>query len=291
MLTGLLASARELRNPLTVGYSAMLVFWLVAGEEAIDAARNDALGRRIVTGLDSIGAGANLALCTFAAAIIGSLMWNGGVSRFVRFLSFRARHPDWDGMIEEAKQAVQRYEGYNVVTYKGQSGGRPSAFDASHSVPSPHHAIYLHARVDERERKAAEMSFRVTLAVALVPVALALGVEGGGRWWWSLCAIPVVWLDVAFMKHTTLRVVRRFRLEDLQSDLEQAEKRLEWATTADAERDRSEDPDPQAEIRKRELGELKDRVKSLRAEIKRLHDDDARLGSKLFALLEGRTPG
>jgi hypothetical protein len=269
----------------------MLVFWLVAGEEATDAARNDALGRRIIGGLDSIGPAANIALCTFAAAMVGSLLWNGGVSRFVRFLSARAHHPDWDSMIGEARQAVRRYEGYDVTTYKAPSGNKPSAFDKSHSVPSPHHARYLHARVDERERKAAEMSFRVTLAVSLVPVAFALGVEGGGRWWWSLCAIPVVWLDVVFMKHTTLRVVRRYRLEDLQSKLEQAQQRLESATTDNAQRDRSEEQDSQAEARKQQLNELEDAVKALKAEIKQLKDDDARWGSKLFAWLEGHPTG
>lgn len=291
MLTGLLASARELRNPLTVGYSAMLVFWLVAGEKATDAARNDALGRRIIAGLDSVGPTASLALWTFAAAMIGSLLWNGGLSRFVRFLSVRARHPDWDALIEDAKQAVQRYEAYDVVTYKGQSGSRPSAFDTKHTVSSPRHAAYLHARVDERERKAAEMSFRVTLAVALVPIAIALGVEGGGRWWWSMCAIPVAWLDVAFMKHMTLRTVRRFQLEDLQSELDEAEQRLKWATTADAEREHSDEPDTQAAIRKQELTNLEDAVTHLRAEVKKLQDDDARLSSRLFAWAEGHPAG
>lgn len=290
MLTGLLASARELRNPLTVGYSALFAFWLVAGEETTAAARNDALGRRIIAGLDSMGATANFALCTFAAAMVGSVLWNGGGSRLVRLLSSRARHPDWDNMIEDARKEVKRHEEYEVTTYKSPSGGKPSPFDKSHSVPSPHHATYLHQRAEERERKAAEMSFRVTLALALVPVAIALGVEGGGHWWWSLCSIPVIWLDVALMKHTTLRLVRRYQLEDLESQLERAKERLESAASSGPKRRGSDETQSQAEARyQKQLATLQEVVDARERAIKLLRDDENRPMSRLFATLEGRS--
>lgn len=109
MLSGLLESARELRNPLTVGYSALLSFWLVGGEAINEAALEDPLGRRILAALDSTGDAVEFALYTFAAAMIGSLLWNSGVSRFIRFLSAQAGHPDWDAMVEEAREAVRRY--------------------------------------------------------------------------------------------------------------------------------------------------------------------------------------
>lgn len=226
MLSDLLASARELRNPLTVGYSALLTFWLIAGEAVGQAARANSLGRRLVTALDSMGEATKLALLTFVAALIGSLLWSVAVSRLVRFLSMRSGHPDWTAMIEEAREAVRRYEEYDVTTHKGWSSGKPSQFDQRHRVPSPRHSAFLQERVDERQRKAAEMSFRVTLAVSLVPPALSLGIKGGGMWWWSLAVIPILWFDVALMKHTTLGTVHRYELEDTRARLAQAERNL-----------------------------------------------------------------
>jgi hypothetical protein len=228
VLTGLLASVRELRNPLTVGYSTLFAVWVLAGDHIEKVARQDELGRRILLALDSMGDGAELALYTFLAAMLGSLLWNALVARLVGWLAKAADHPDWDSLIEEASAAVRRYEEHDVLTYKGFRK-TPSSFDATHTVPSPQHALYLRTRVDERERKAAEMSFRTTLAISLVPVALAVGIDGGGNWWWFTCAVPVVWLDVALLKHTTLRTVRRFELEDLKSRLEKATTQLSQA--------------------------------------------------------------
>ncbi|MCA0143427.1 hypothetical protein [Blastococcus sp. LR1] len=289
MLTGLLASARELRNPLTVGYSAVFSCWIVAGEELAASARSDQLGARLLVALDSIGPVAQVALVTFLAAIVGSVLWNAGVARLVRFLAAVSRHPDWPKYIDEAKEAVRAYEQYRVTTYKGSSGGKPSSFDKEHTVPSPRWGEYLHSRVDERERKAAEMSFRVTLAVALVPIAVTLGVEGGGSWWWAIVAVPFVWLDVASMKYTTLRTVRRYELEDLAPKLERARNRL-------AEMDGSVSPggaSPQsrAELdndRREQAERLRANVNELEARFQQLSKDETRRLSRLFAFLEGK---
>ncbi len=288
MLTGLLASARELRNPLTVGFSALFSAWLFFGEQMEVAARSDALGRRLLNALDSLGDTAELALYTFVAAMIGSVLWHGGVARLVRYLGVRGRHPNWQGLIDEARSVVRRYEEYSVVSHKGQAGGRAPAFDERHTVPSPRWGAHLQERVEERERKAAEMSFRVTLAVALVPVALALGVEGGGLWWLSVIAIPVVWLDVALMKYTTLRVVHRYELEDLQERLRYAESYL---ADAEANVNAADPPEQQrgeaVERQRTRVAERRAEVEALRANIERMNQHASRRASKLFALLEG----
>jgi hypothetical protein len=284
----LLASARELRNPLTVGYSALLSSWLLFGEELAAAARRDALGRRLLTALDSLGDAAEIGLYTFVAAVIGSVLWHGGVARLVRYLGVRGGHPNWPGLIDEARSAARRYEEYNVISHKGQPSGRPPAFDERHSVPSPQWGAHLQERVQERERKAAEMSFRVTLAVALVPVALALGIEGGGLWWLSVIAIPVVWLDVALMKHTTLRVVHRYELEDLQEKLRYSESSLTQAEGKANAADSPEEPGGEAAERQRaRVAELRKEVETLRGSIERINNHAGRRASKLFALLEG----
>lgn len=289
MFSDLLASARELRNPLMIGYAALFAFWLLAGDKVNEAALADPLGRRLVSALDSAGGASELALSTFAAAMIGSLLWNSGVSRLVRFLSARAGHPDWDAMIEEARGTVRRYEEYDVTTYKGSSGGKPSPTDQRHRVPSPRQAAYLHERVEERERKASEMSFRVTLAIAFVPVAIALGIEGGGLWWWWLGAIPVVWFDVALMKHTTLRTVRRFELEDVQSKLEYAEGLLKSAKERAAQPVGAGPSGSESEASSRErIDRLQEKVDALSATVERLRVEESRRLSKVFAFLEGR---
>ena len=286
MLSGLLASARELRNPLTVGYSVLVSLWLVVGEALNAAARQDPLGRRLLGALDAAGDGTQLALLTFTAAIVGSVFWNLAVARLVQFIATTSRHPDWSSFIEEAKDAVRSYEQYRVVTEKGRHGNAPSPFDAEHTVASPRWASYLHERVEERERKAAEMSFRVTLALTLIPIAIALGIEGGGLWWWSILAVPFIWLDVLLMKYTTLRTVRRYELEDLQP-------KLESAKTALASEERSNREQNQIAGQSMEVSKY---VKQLRAEIdelearqQRLIAEESRRMSRIFAFLEGKS--
>jgi len=283
VLSGLLASARELRNPLTLGYAALFAFWLLAGEAINDAALADPLGRRLVTAVESIGSPAQLALVTFVAAMVGSLLWSSGASRLVRFLSVRAGHPDWDAMIDEARQVLRQYEEHNVTTYKGASGGKPSSSDARHRVPSPRHAAYLYERVEERQRTQAEMSFRVTLAVALVPVAIGLGVEGGGLWWWWLATIPVVWFDVALLKYTTLRKVRRYQIEDVQSRLQSAEEALKYSTEQAASTPGNRNAD-----RRDYETDQKSRIATLKATEALLLLEDARPLARMFAFLEGK---
>lgn len=289
MLTGLLASARELRNPLTVGYAVLFSFWLLVGDTLEAAARRDVLGRRLLTALDSLGDAAELALYTFVAAMVGSVLWHGGVARLVRFVGVRGGHPDWPRLIDEARQAMRRYEEYRVLTYKGQSfNGRPSSFDEKHTVPSLRWGAHLQERVEERERKAAEMSFRVTLAIALVPVALAVGIEGSGLWWLSLVAIPVVWLDVALIKYTTLRVVRRYELENLQERLRYAESGLAEAEGDSGDGNWSEEQrGPAEEQRSAQIAELRQEVTEIKANIDRINKDAGRRTTKLFAFLEG----
>ena len=286
MFTGLLASARELRFPLTIGYSALLTVWLLFGEPLAAAARNDALGRRLLAALDSLGSPAELGIITFGAAMVGSILWHAAVARLVRFIAAKAGHPDWQELIDEAREAARRHGEYTVVTTKGQPGARPSAFDEKHTVPSAAWSAHLVERVQERERKAAEMSFRVTLAVGLVPVALALGIEGGGLWWLSLAAVPIIWLDVALLKHTTLRVVNRYKLEGLQERLRSREQRLTdlKARALGA----STDPAESARVQEQIQNAQKD-ADELRATMERLNAHTNRRATRIFALLEGES--
>lgn len=289
MLRDLLASARELRNPLTVGYSALLAAWLAVGEAVSRAARSDVLGERLLTAVDSMGEAAKLALATFAAAVVGSLLWNAFVSRLVRSISLRAGHPDWGALIREARLAVQRYEEYDVTTYKAGNGTTPWQSDAKHRVPSAHRGAYLHARVDERERRAAEMSFRVTLAVSLFPVAVCLGAVGGGWWWSSVAVLPVLWFDVAVMKHTTLGTVNRYKLEDVRLRLVDKQQTLEaWQSRSPAGTEPAAKPSrTSSDQHSARLRTLEEECAALKAEAGRLIRDQCRPSSKFFSLLLG----
>lgn len=275
MFANLLASARELRFPLTVGYAALFTVWLVLGESLAAAARSDPLGQRMLAALHSLGSAAEIGIITFAAAMVGSVLWHLGVARLVRFIASKAGHPDWPKLVDQAREAAREYGEYRVVTVKG----RDSPFDQQHHVPSATWATYLAERVQERERKASEMSFRVTLAVALVPVVVALGFEGGGLWWLSFLGLPLVWLDVTLLKYTTLRVVNRFRLEDLNVQLRSREKRLQ---DQEAKEGKSE-----SEEKSVRLQGLRDEVSAIRAEIAEITAKNNRPVSKFFALLQG----
>lgn len=278
MFANLLASARELRFPLTIGYSALFAAWILFGVPVSAAARSDPLGSRMLLALDSLGSAAELGIITFVAAMVGSVLWHAGVARLVRFIAAKGGHPDWRALIDEASEVARRYGEYRVVTVKGGT----ATFDQTHTVPSAAWGAHLAERVQERERKAAEMSFRITLAIALIPIAVALGIEGGGFWWLSFVALPLVWLDVALLKHSTLRVVNQFKLEDLQEQLKSREKQLKDAETratpagvgADAARDAR-------------LQKVRDEVNELRAKIQRIKAQTERRASKFFALLEG----
>jgi hypothetical protein len=285
----LLTSARELRFPLTIGYAVLLTIWVLFGEDLAAAARRDALGQRLLAALDSLGTATVIGIVTFAAGMLGSLLWHVAIARLVRFISVRNGHPNWSQLTEDARQTARLYGEYQVVTYKGTSGGKLSPFDARHTVPSSAWAAHLVERVQERERKADEMTFRMTLALALIPVALAVGVKGGGLWWLSLIAIPAIWLDLAFLKHTTLRTVNRFRVEDLEERLRNLrdsvttlEARLiasVGAASNEADRLREQITTNQADV---------DRMQ---AELDAINSHTTRRTSKLFAWLEGEPAG
>lgn len=292
MLTGLLASARELRNPLTVGYSVLFTVWLLWGEEWQESAQDDALGRRLLDALGATGGASELALVTFVAAIVGSILWYGVIARLTRAVSVLFRHPDWPALIEQAREEVRRYEEYEVTTYKGTTFDKPSSSDARHRVPSPHRATYLQERVEERERKAGEMSFRVTLALALIPVAWALGVEGGGRWWLAWLAVPVVWVDVSLMKYTTWRSVRRYQSEDLQEQLERWESRLEGLKGRDYSSQPNQEVRDQMEgQRRQDIEELESQIRAIEEQLAELQAADRAPLARVFAWVEGDSTG
>jgi hypothetical protein len=221
----LIESARELRNPLVLGYAALFSLWIWLGESVADTARRSDLGVRLLDGLHSLGSASELALVSFVAAMIGSVLWSGGVSRLVAWLMRRLDHPDWDQLVSVARARVQRYEEYEVVTQRGN----PS-FGTRHKVPSPHWGEYLNQQAEDRARKASEVTFRVTLAMAILPVALSLAIEGDGTWWLTFLLVAFPWLDVALMKHSMLRVVRGYRIQDLTAKLDQLHNSLSKTT-------------------------------------------------------------
>lgn len=277
MFANLLESVRRLRFPLTVGYAALLTVWILAGQQLAVAAWNDPLGARFLGALDSLGPAAKVGIITFVAAMLGSVIWHVGFARLVKFIEVRASHPDWQELVDEARNAARTYGEYRVVTVKG----RASPIDERHNVPSASWESHLVERVQERERKAAEMSFRVTLATALVPVVVALGIQGGGWWWLSFLALPLIWLDVTLLKHTTLRVVNRYKLEDLQEELRTRE---QWLAQLE---DRAKAGDEDATVR---LQALRDELGAIRARIAAINAHTNRRATRMFALLEGK-PG
>ncbi|GAA4107383.1 hypothetical protein GCM10022215_00200 [Nocardioides fonticola] len=229
MLTALLSSARELRNPLTVGYATLISLWVLCGPSVQRRVADDELGRRLLIAFDDLGDAGRIAIYTFVASMVGSLMWNSFFQRLTAWISQRAHHPDWDSLIAEARQILKDYEEYEVRTIPddrkvltrawGQGGG-------IHTVPSPQHGAFLMSRVEERERKSAEMSFRVTLATSLLPVSASFGFAGGGWWWAALLSVPLVWADVFTMKYSAEAVATRFKLEDLHERIKTVDEDL-----------------------------------------------------------------
>lgn len=285
MFAGLLASARELRFPLTVGYAALFATWVLFGEPIEAAARNDPLGLRLLSALESLGSPAEIGIITFAAAMLGSVLWNGAVRRLVSLIARKSGHPNWQELIDEARKAARSYEEYTVVSTRGQTGGRLSPSVDRHTVPSTAWATHLVERAHERERKQAEMAFRVTLAISLLPVALALGVAGGGWWWLSLVLIPIVWLDLALMKHTTLRVVNRYKLEDLQ-ERQRALRELIISLNAVA-LDSSADPVGVVRVQE-EIEEAQKESDAVLAAIDRITKHSSRRMTKFFDFVQGK---
>lgn len=291
VITGLVESARELRNPLTVGYSTLLTMWILVGDDLRNAAERSQLGRRLIDALASLGGAFELALATFVAAIVGSILWNGGLARSVPFLMRRPGHPDWGAFIDEARMAVRRYEQYDVVTFKGHRFGKPSSSDAKHTVPSTHWSKYLHQRVEERERKEAEITFRVTLALVVIPVALALGIEGRGHWWWAVLATPFVWADVALMKYTTLRESRRYEIQDLESKLDDLRPHFEaLKTPPDYSQVTPDQKEAQERQRMEQRKKVEERIRSYETRLDALKREGARALPRFFARLEGEPP-
>ncbi len=215
MFKSLIDSAREIRSPLVLGYSALFSLWLVVGEPWGERVAGSDLGGRLEDLFTGMGSTGQVALVTFAASMLGSLLWNGGTRALVAWLQKVLGHPNWDEWVARARRNLVDYETYNVTTVKGTSGGRMSTRDAVHTVPSPGRSAELADEVADRTRRAGEASFRVTLAIATVPIAVCAGVSGGGWWWMALIIPTLLWADVTLMKHTTELALIQFEIDDL----------------------------------------------------------------------------
>lgn len=273
VFTDLIDSAREIRSPLAIGYSLLFSSWLSLDHTFEQAFGATPLGQRLDNAFEGLGDATSFAIVTFVAAMLGSLVWNLGVERLIAYLQHQLHHPDWGEWIASAQRAVRDYEEYRVTTLKSA----PNNTGAEHKVISPHWGQHLQAEADARARKASEVEFRMTLAIALLPVAITLGVEGG-RWWWGGLLLPVlVWIDVSTIKYSTRALLSQYKRTDLLARRDYIERALARVMDDTAEA---------AAARRAELIDSQGKVDS---ELRELHLAESRRASRVFAWLRGTT--
>jgi hypothetical protein len=280
MLTDLVTSAKELRSPLVLGYSLLFTAWLLLRDNISKATSSSSLAAGIQDGIESLGGAGELALITFAAAMLGSLVWNVGIARVVAALKRTFHHPDWHLWIQQAQDTVREYEEYRVTTHKGVTARGPSSSDAKHKVPSPLWARHLQTEVDDRVRKASEVDFRITLAISLLPVATALSIEGGGYWWLSWIAPAVIWLDVSIIKHTTAALLLDYEIRDDEQMLHQLQNNLGQYESL---------PNEQSSEQERAQDHLRNNIAKLERKLKALRAKRSHRSARAFGWIRGAT--
>lgn len=261
MFTELIESARELRSPLVVGYSLLFTVWLTVGERIDRAVAGSPLASRLRDGFHELGSAGKVALVTFAAAMLGGLVWNVVVERVIERLKLVFHHPDWDAWIMQALEQVRRYEEYTVVSHQSANWNSRD----THRVPSPHYGAFLQAQVDDRMRRSSEVTFRMALAVSSLPAALALAAEGGGYWWFALLVPALVWLDVFLIKHTAASLIRGYEVADLTEQLNQCRRAL-----ANAKKN------PEASNQAERARQLELEIEQIEARLDQLNQDASR---------------
>lgn len=173
MFAAFIDTARAVRKPLVVGYSLLLVLWILFGDGAGATLRQDAFGRRIADGLATLGPATEFALVSILAGAIGAAVLRLALDEVVLRIQHAMNHPRWGQYISTARVRVRHYE---EQTENG----------------SAHWAQFLNGEVERRERQRADSELRTIALLCLVTVALAAAIEGGGRWWALLLTMPLV---------------------------------------------------------------------------------------------------
>lgn len=226
MFAELIESVRELRSPLVIGYGILFTIWLWFAEGLDQALSTSDLGQRLRDGFSDLGSASTLALITFAAGMIGSLVWRLFFEDLIVLLQRLFKHPNWDDLTSRAIRTVKEYEEYSVVTVAQDEGSSQEM----HRVPSPHYGAVLMRKADDREKQASEVVFRMSLAIALLPGAISLWLIGSGWWWLSALAAIVPWLHVSLIKRSTALEVLDFNISNGVDELEIAMR--EFLTTS-----------------------------------------------------------
>ena len=215
VFTSLIEGARAIRIQLVAGYSAVLTGYIVLHGQFADRERWTG-GAAILGDLySSFGAAGRAAFWAFVALILGSVISNLFFNSLVAWAVKYPKAPPWTEFIDEARLAVREYEEYTVVTQSHRDGTSVATAhmrgDVTHIVPSRQHAEFLSEEVEDRERRFAEVQFRMALALGLVPPALVLALRSGA--WWLLCLLPstLIWIDMGRMQDRTRSYMRKAR--------------------------------------------------------------------------------
>ena len=237
MFTELAESARELRNPLAVGYGILFLAWLLFYDSVSEFASNSAIAERMLDLVDDLGSVSGFALLTFLASVIGSPVWNMIVEPLVKRVQAKSFNPDWGDFVEDAKERVKAYEEYAIYP-------RSESSFVSYTVTSAHYASTLAAEVDRRSKRVDDVTFRMTTTlVGIVCVALPLTLLEGCKWWFSwVIAIPLFG-DVTFMREATRQEILDYQITDKEARRDRLEDLL-----TDASRNPNEKPPDQMEL-------------------------------------------
>jgi hypothetical protein len=231
----LIDGARTVRSPLLYGYTALLTLWISLYDQLPDRRELSPTSESLLELYDELGPAGHVALWTFAAYMLGALLESFILDAIVAYLLRFPKGPDWDEFVESARTAVKRYEEYRVqypslqVT-ENRVAGRHGP---QHSVPSQQWGQFLWREVQDRERRRAELQFRMSLALAIVPPVVALVLRGGWIWSWGLLPSVVILIDLGRMQDRTRSYMNERRRESVGRELEQVKLELDSLAVSD----------------------------------------------------------
>ncbi|HQZ35362.1 MAG TPA: hypothetical protein PK020_13130 [Ilumatobacteraceae bacterium] len=232
MFTGLIEGARAIRIQLVAGYSALLTAYIALHGVISDHGEWTSGPGILVDLYSSFGAAGRAAFWAFSAFMIGSILTNTFFGQLVERTAQHPNGPSWPDFIDEAKAAVKEYEEYKVTTHLSGNGAGGTTLKVvgrsamSHTVPSPHHAEFLREVVEDRERRHAEVQFRMAVTLGLVAPGIAMTIRAG--WWGLAFLVPtlLVWLDMANLQRKTMEYMCDAREAIARESKSEAEEQL-----------------------------------------------------------------